>query len=59
MYTYYVMILNISEDVFWNADYSFLISIVENKVSYDNFIQYTKYLQRKELENKKMLRGHS
>ncbi len=53
MYTYYVMILKISEDVFWNADFSFLQSIVENKVAYDGFVQYSKYLQTKELGNKK------
>jgi len=33
MYTYYVMILKINEDVFWNADFSFLLSVVENKVA--------------------------
>lgn len=53
MYTYYVMILKISEDVFWNADFSFLQSIVENKVAYDGFVQYSKYLQTKELGIKK------
>ena len=53
MYTYYVMILKIREDVFWNADFSFLQSIVENKVAYDGFVQYSKYLQTKELGNKK------
>ena len=39
-YTYYVLILKISEDVFWNSDYSFLKSIVENKVAFDNYINY-------------------
>lgn len=53
MYTYYVMILKISEDVFWNADFSFLQSVVENKVAYDGFVQYSKYLQAKELGDKK------
>ncbi len=53
MYTYYVMILKISEDVFWNADFSFLQSIVANKTAYDGFIQYSKYLQTKELGKKK------
>ena len=53
MYTYYVMILGISEDVFWNADFSFLKSIVENKTAYDGYMQYSKYLQSKDLMKKK------
>ena len=53
MYCYYVMILKISEDVFWNADFSFVLSIVENKTAYDGFVQYSKYLQSKELGKKK------
>ena len=36
------MILKISEEVFWNADYSFLLSIVNDKVAYDNFVNYTR-----------------
>lgn len=48
MYTYYVMILGINEDIFWNADYSFVLSIVENKTAYDGFIEYSKYLKSKE-----------
>lgn len=52
MYTYYVTILKISEDVFWNADFSFLLSVVENKTAYDGFVQYSKYLQSKDLGKK-------
>lgn len=39
-YTYYVLILNISEDLFWNCDYSFILSIVENKVAFENYTDY-------------------
>jgi len=53
MYTYYVLILKISEEVFWNADFSFLQSVVENKLAYDGFVQYSKYLQSKDLGKKK------
>lgn len=42
-YTYYVLILGISEDVFWNYDYSFVISVVENKSAFDEYINYLKY----------------
>ena len=41
-YAYYVLCLGISEDLFWNADYSFLLSVVENKCAYDNYINYIK-----------------
>ena len=39
-YTYYVLILRVSEDVFWNYDYSFILSIVVNKLAFDNYIDY-------------------
>ena len=36
-YTYYVMILGISEEVFWWADISFLKSVDLNKGAYDGW----------------------
>lgn len=39
-YTYYVTILGISEDLFWHADYSFVLGVVENKIAYDNWLSY-------------------
>lgn len=39
-YTYYVLILGISEEVFWNCDFSFIQSVVENKTAFDNFVEY-------------------
>ena len=42
-YTYYVLILGISEEIFWNADYSFVLSVVENKSAFDNYINYIQY----------------
>jgi hypothetical protein len=32
------LILGIPENVFWNADYSFVMNVVENKVAYDNWL---------------------
>lgn len=46
-YTYYVLILGISEDVFWNADYNFLLSVVENKMAFDGFMNYVEYKKNK------------
>ena len=43
-YTYYVLVLNIPEDIFWYADISFLRGVVENKSAYDGWLNYT--LQR-------------
>lgn len=37
-YTYYVLILEIPEDIFWYADYSFLLGVVENKTAYDGWL---------------------
>lgn len=34
-YTYYVLLLGIPESIFWHADYSFLLSVVEDKAAYD------------------------
>lgn len=36
-YTYYVQIMKVDEDVFWNADLPFLKRIVENKSAYDGW----------------------
>ena len=39
-YTYYVQILGISENLFWHADYSFVLSVVDNKTAYDGWLNY-------------------
>jgi hypothetical protein len=39
-YTYYVLILEIPESIFWYADYSFLRGVVENKTAYDGWLNY-------------------
>lgn len=39
-YTFYVMILGISEDLFWNADVAFVEAVVQNKTAYDNWVSY-------------------
>ena len=41
-YTYMVLILGISENLFWEADISFVLSVLENKTAYDNYISYVK-----------------
>jgi hypothetical protein len=35
-----VLILEIPEDIFWFSDYAFLVSVVENKVAYDGWLNY-------------------
>jgi hypothetical protein len=37
-YTFYVLIIGISEDVFWNADISFIKSVVADKTAYESWI---------------------
>ena len=37
-----VLILGISEIIFWDADISFILSVLENKTAYDSYISYVK-----------------
>ena len=39
-YTYYVLILGIPESIFWYADLSFLLGVVDNKAAYDGWMNY-------------------
>jgi hypothetical protein len=34
------LILEIPEDIFWFADYSFVRGVVENKSAYDSWLNY-------------------
>lgn len=47
-YTYYVMILGVSEKVFWDCDVSFLTAINANKNAYDGWINAEIDHKRKE-----------
>lgn len=49
-YTFYVMILGVSEDLFWNADVSFVESVVLNKTAYDD---WASYVQEREMNRKR------
>ena len=49
-YTFYVLILGIPEDVFWFADISFVMSVVENKQAYDG---WRNYVEQREFEKSK------
>ncbi|MFR3660483.1 MAG: hypothetical protein ACLTVN_03670 [Blautia hansenii] len=39
-YTYLVLIMRISEELFWNADYAFLAKVLADKVAYDRYMTY-------------------
>jgi hypothetical protein len=39
-YTYYCLILEIPENIFWYSDYAFLLGVVENKTAYDGWLNY-------------------
>lgn len=47
-YTYYVLILGMSEDLFWNVDLSFLIGVLNNKIAYDGYMNYLKEVEYEE-----------
>ena len=52
-YTYMVLILGISENLFWEADISFVLSVLENKTAYDNYISYMKEKEYEKARRKK------
>lgn len=52
-YTYYVIILGVSEDLFWNVDLTFLISVLENKLAYDDYISYVKEAEIEAMNKRK------
>ena len=39
-YTYYVCILGISEELFWDADITFIENVALNRAAFDRFINY-------------------
>jgi len=39
--------------VFWNADYNFLLSVVENKNAFDGYMNYINYKEDKKINNKR------
>jgi len=39
-YTFYVLILEIPENVFWYSDVSFVKSVAENKMAYNGWLNY-------------------
>lgn len=41
-YTYYVCILGMSEEMFFHADISFLLSVSDNKAAYDSWLSNVK-----------------
>ena len=40
LYTYYVQIHGIGEELFWYSEYSTLLTILENKRAYENWKSY-------------------
>lgn len=52
-YTYYVLILGMSEDLFWNVDLSFLTGVLENKLAYDNYMSYMKEVELEAMEKRR------
>ena len=44
-YTYFVQLMGISEELFWNSEWSFLLNILENKIAVDNWMAYERKRQ--------------
>lgn len=41
-YTYYVHIVGVSEDIFWNADVSFVRGVADNFGAYDSWKNFVR-----------------
>lgn len=52
-YTYYVIILGMSEDLFWDVDLSFLIGVLENKMAYDDYMSYMREMELEAIEKRR------
>ena len=53
-YVFYVLILGIPENIFWNFDISFVLNVADNKSAYENWLSSEKEKQRqRELNRKK------
>ena len=52
-YTYYVQIMKVPEDIFWNADIPFIDKIVENKTAYDEWLGSVMQKEREKALGKK------
>ena len=39
-YTFYVLILGLSEDLFWYTDIAFVSDVAQNKAAFDNYMNY-------------------
>lgn len=49
LYTYYVIINKISEELFWYSEYKTLLTILEDKHAYEN---WKAYVEEKMLESR-------
>jgi hypothetical protein len=47
------LILEIPEDIFWYADYSFLLGVVANKTAYDGWLNYVLDREKEKNSRKK------
>ena len=52
-YTYYVIILGMSEDLFWHVDLSFLLGVLANKLAYDDYINYIREMELEAIEKRR------
>lgn len=51
-YVYYVLVLGISEEIFWHADVAFLREVAANKNAYDSWLQTEREVMRLEAEKR-------
>lgn len=56
-YTYYVLLLEIPEDVFWEADCAFVREVAENKAAFDGWQNYVMDKEREKAKQRAKRKG--
>lgn len=51
-YTYYVEMLEISEDIFWYADIAFVRKVAENKAAYEGWLAQVRDKERRDMNGR-------
>ena len=44
--------MGISEEIFWDCDINFILSVVENKNAFDGYMNYQKYKEESKTNKK-------
>lgn len=57
-YTYYVLILDLPDNIFWYCDCSFVRAVAENMAAYNGWRNYTEEKEREKAARKRQNNRH-